>query len=119
MWVYDGRANVPTITKKSRPLTSAHFEEFERCFGLDPNGLASRREADSTQDRWRAFGNDQIIERGYKIDSFKWLRDADLDDPDEIVDPAELVTDAIAELQAAVSELNQLQKLLDDAELAA
>ncbi len=26
VWVYDGRANVPSITKKSRPLTDLHFE---------------------------------------------------------------------------------------------
>ncbi len=72
--------------------------------------------ADSPDDRWRRFTLEEIIERGYKIDSFKWLRDDELDDPDEILDPAELVTDAIAELQAAVSELHELQKLLDVAE---
>ena len=90
--------------------------EFERCFGDDPNGRAKRSSSDSPDDRWRSFTLDEVIERGYKIDSFKWLRDDELDDPDEILDPAELVTDAIAELQAAVSELHELQKLLDVAE---
>jgi type I restriction enzyme M protein len=118
LWLYDARANVPAITKKSRPLTAAHFVEFERCFGDDPNGLAVRSEADSADDRWHRFSQNEIIERGYKIDSFKWLRDEELDDPDEILDPGELVTDAIAELQAAVTELNALQKLLDDSEVA-
>ncbi len=117
LWVYDARANVPTITKKSRPLTPAHFAEFERCFGDDPNGRAKRAAADSPDDRWRSFTLDEIIERGYKIDSFKWLRDDELDDADEVLDPAELVTDAIAELQAAVAELHELQKLLDPAEV--
>ena len=116
LWVYDARANVPTITKKSRPLTPAHFAEFERCFGDDPHGRAKRSVADSPDERWRNFTLEEIIDRGYKIDSFKWLRDDDLDDPDEILDPAELVTDAIAELQAAVGELHDLQKLLDVAE---
>jgi len=116
LWVYDGRANVPTITKKSRPLSAEHFSAFEHCYGDDPNGRATRSPADSPDDRWRSFTLDEIIERGYKIDSFKWLRDDQLDDPDEIVDPAELVTDAIAELQAAVVELHELQKLLDVAE---
>jgi len=116
LWVYDGRANVPTITKKSRPLSAEHFSTFERCYGDDANGLAKRSPADSPDDRWRSFTLDEIIERGFKIDSFKWLRDDQLDDPDEIIDPAELVTDAIAELQAAVEELNALQKLLDVAE---
>jgi type I restriction enzyme M protein len=119
LWLFDARANVPAITKKSRPLTAVHFAQFERCYGDDPNGHAKRNEADSKDDRWRRFSLEEIIERGYKIDSFKWLRDEELDDPDEILDPAELVTDAIAELQAAVIELHELQKLLDDAEAAA
>lgn len=119
LWLYDARANVPTITKKSRPLTDAHFADFERCYGDDPNGHATRGEADSAENRWHSFSLDEIIERGYKIDSFKWLRDEELDDPDEVLDPADLVTEAIAELQAAVTELHELQKLLDNAEVAA
>lgn len=119
LWVYDARANVPTITKKSRPLTPAHFASFERCYGDEAYGRATRSTADSPDDRWRPFALDEIIERGYKIDSFKWLRDNEIDDPDEILDPTELVTDAIAELQAAVSDLHKLQKLLSDAEVVA
>jgi type I restriction enzyme M protein len=119
LWLYDARTNVPSITKKARPLTPAHFAEFERCYGEDPNGKAKRSESDSPESRWRKFSLEEVIERGYKIDSFKWLRDDESDDPDEIVDPAELATDAIAELQAAVKELQELQKLLEGAEAAA
>src|SRR5207249_4700359 len=35
-WIYDARASQPKITKKDRPLTAAHFGEFERCYGADP-----------------------------------------------------------------------------------
>lgn len=116
LWLYDARTNVPTITKKARPLTPAHFTEFERCYGDDPNGKVKRSEKDSTDDRWRSFTLEEIIERGYKIDSFKWLRDEELDDPDEILDPAELIADTIAELQAATAELHELQKMFDRVE---
>jgi type I restriction enzyme M protein len=116
LWLYDARTNVPTITKKARPLTPSHFAEFERCFGDDPNGEAKRLESDSPEGRWRRFRLDEVIDRGYKIDSFKWLRDEDLAQSDEVLDPVELVTDAVAELQAAVSELHELQKLVADAE---
>jgi type I restriction enzyme M protein len=119
LWLYDGRANVPSITKKSRPLTPAQFAAFEHCYGGNPNGTSRRAAADSTDDRWRSFGIEEIIERGYKIDSLKWLRDDEPDDADGVLDPMELVTDAIAELQAAVIELHELQKLLDDAEVEA
>ena len=118
LWLYDARANVPTITKKARPLTGAHFADFERCYGDDAGGNANRSESDSPDDRWHRFTLDEIRERGYKIDSFKWLRDEKLDDPGEILDPVELVSDAIAELQAAVAELHELQKLLDETEVA-
>ena len=54
-WVYDGRTNVPGITKKERPLTEAHFAEFEKCYGPDPNGrprgTVSRKAEDSAEDR--------------------------------------------------------------------
>lgn len=114
VWVYDARANVPTITKKSRPLTDAHFADFEKCYGADPNGQAPRNPSDSRDSRWRVFGIDEVRDRGYKIDSFKWLRDDELDDVDELGDPAELLSEAAGELQSAVARLVNLQKLLGD-----
>ena len=119
LWVYDARTNVPKITKVERPLTPAHFADFERVYGDDPDGESKRSEQDSAEDRWRCFGVDEVIERGYKIDSFRWLRDEDLDDPDEVIDPGELVAEAVAELEAAIGQLNDLQKLLGDTEIVA
>src|SRR3954464_7775298 len=49
VWIYDGRTNVPGITKKDRPLSPAHFAEFEKCFGDDPNGRAKRKPTDSKE----------------------------------------------------------------------
>ncbi|MFE8949055.1 N-6 DNA methylase [Streptomyces sp. NPDC007856] len=112
VWVYDARANVPKITKKSRPLTPAHFAEFEKCYGGDPNGLSERAIGDSPENRWRSFTIDEVRERHYKLDSFKWLRDEDLDDPDELPEPEELITEAMEELQLALDGLIDMQKLL-------
>ncbi|MCP2290967.1 type I restriction-modification system subunit M [Nocardia amikacinitolerans] len=112
LWVYDARANVPSVTKKSRPLTDAHFAEFEQCYGSDPNGHAPRHEAGSADGRWRVFGIDEVKARDYKIDSFKWLRDDELDDPEALGDPDELLSSAVAELQSALTEITKLQKLL-------
>lgn len=113
VWVYDGRTNVPHITKKDRPLTPEHFTEFERCYGPDPNGRARRNPSDSKEDRWRSFSIEEIKQRDYKIDGLKWLKDESLDDGDEAVEPEELATDAIAELQAASEELTQALTLLE------
>jgi type I restriction enzyme M protein len=113
MWLYDGRSNVPHITKKDRPLTSEHFVEFEKCFGADPNGKAKRKPTDSKEDRWRKFSIDEVKGRDFKIDSLKWLKDESLDDTDDLVDPEELATDAIAELEAAVEELKAIVMMFE------
>jgi type I restriction enzyme M protein len=113
VWIYDGRANVPKITKKSRPLTAKHFAEFELCFGEDPNGLASRSGGDSIQDRWHSFSIAEVKDKHYKLDAFKWLRDEEIDDPDELPDPEELITEVMEELQLALDDLADIQRLLD------
>ncbi len=114
VWIYDARANVPKITKTNRPLTARHFAEFERCYGQDPSGISKRSESDSTTDRWRPFTIAQVKERHYKLDGFKWLRDEELDDPDELLEPEELVTTAMEELQLALDDLADIQKLLEN-----
>jgi type I restriction enzyme M protein len=114
MWVYDARSNVPHITKKDRPLTPEHFSEFEKCYGADPNGRAKRKPSDSKEDRWHSFSLDEIKRRDYKIDSLKWLKDESFDDGDGLLEPEELATDAVAELQAAVEELTTIISLLED-----
>lgn len=113
-WVYDGRTNVPGITKKERPLTEAHFAEFETCYGPDPNGRARRDAADSTEDRWRPFHVTELAAHGYKVDSLKWLRDEGLGDGADLPEPALLAGEAIAELEAAVEELQRIVTMLED-----
>src|SRR5206468_465112 len=66
-WIYDARANVPKITKKSRPLTAAHFTEFEKCYGENPYGLSKRNESVSPEGRWRCFTLEEIKQHHYKV----------------------------------------------------
>jgi type I restriction enzyme M protein len=112
-WIYDCRSNIPGITKKDRPLTKGHFAEFVACYGTDPNGRSKRKPEDSKDDRWRRFHISEVKKRDYKLDSFKWIRDESLEDADELPEPEELATDAIAELEGAVEELNQVLALLE------
>jgi type I restriction enzyme M protein len=109
VWLYDGRANVPGITKKDRPLTKAHFEDFERCYGEDPNGKSPRTETG----RFRCFGIEEIKKREYKLDGFKWIKDESLDDAEDLGEPEEIITEAMTQLSAAIDELNQVLKLLE------
>jgi type I restriction enzyme M protein len=114
VWIYDARTNVPSITKKDRPLALAHFAEFEKCYGSDPNGRAKRKASDSKQDRWRSFHIGEVKERDFKLDGFKWLKEERQDDADDLPEPEELATEAIAELGEAVIELNRILGLLEN-----
>ncbi|HEX3555820.1 MAG TPA: class I SAM-dependent DNA methyltransferase [Thermoanaerobaculia bacterium] len=111
VWVYDARTNVPRITKKDRPLTHEHLRAFEECYGRDPHG-GFRRAADPRDDRWRPFSMAEIRAHDFKIDGLKWLREESLED--ELPEPEELATEAIAELRKAVSELSSILLLLED-----
>lgn len=123
VWIYDARTNVPGVTKKDRPLTADHFAEFEKCYGNDPNGSSKRKQSDSKPeqgwvggDRWRKFSLAEMKERDFKLDGLKWLREESTDDSDEAFEPDELATDAIAELEGAVQELNAILALIANAD---
>ena len=112
VWIYDARANVPTITKKDRPLTFGHLSQFEVCYGSDAFGRANRRETDSSDNRWRKFEQSQIERQDYKLDSFKWLPDEETEENGELTDPDALLTEAIDELRRAIDDLAGVQLLL-------
>jgi len=112
-WIYDARTNIPKVTKTRRPLTAAHFREFEDCFGADPHGASPRAESDSSAGRWRSFSIEEVKEHHYKLDAFRWIRDDALDALDELAEPEELIAEAMAELQLALDGLSDLQQLLD------
>jgi type I restriction enzyme M protein len=113
VWIYDCRTNVPSITKKSRPLTTGHFTEFEHCFGIDPFGRGARRQEDSNEDRWRQFGIADVRARDFKFDTLRWLREESLDDLDDLPEPEEMITDVTLELQDALVELERILAMLD------
>jgi len=112
VWIFDARTNVPGITKKDRPLSAEHFKDFEKCYGSDPNGKAKRKASDSKDDRWRSFPISEVKEKEFKLDGFKWLKEESLEDADDLPEPDELVTEAIAELEGAVASLKQVMKNL-------
>ena len=56
---------------------------------------------------------EEVRSRHFKLDAFKWLRDEEQDDPDDMPEPEELVTEIMEELQLALDDLSDLQRLLD------
>jgi type I restriction enzyme M protein len=111
VWIFDARSNVPGITKKDRPLTPAHFAEFEAVYGRDANGRSQRRETGETG-RFRRFHISDVKERDYKLD-ITWLKDESLEDADDLPEPQDLAAEAITELEAVVDDLREMMALLE------
>lgn len=108
LWIYDARTNVPSITKKDRPLIAGHFEEFEKCFGSDPNGRSERKETE----RFKKFSFEEIRDRGFHLD-IKWLKSDEIDE-DASLDPEELI-ESIKESEHKIHEhLEKIQEVLSN-----
>ena len=111
VWIFDARSNVPGITKKDRPLTPQHFAEFEKCYGVDPNGQGRRKDL-GEGGRFRKFHVSEIKDRKYKLD-ITWLRDESLEDSDGLPEPQDLASEAITELEAVVDDLKEILELIE------
>lgn len=114
-WIYDNRTNIPGVTKKDRPLVSHMFEEFEKCYGKDPNGQSKRTDL-GDEGRFRKFSLSQIKERNYNLD-ITWLKDCGLEDPNSLPEPQILASDAITELNTCIDELQDIMTLIDKEEM--
>jgi len=110
VWIFDCRSNIPSCTKKDRPLTEEMFKDFEACYGSDPNGN-SKRTDQGESGRFRSFSIKEIKERNYNLD-IKWLKDDSLDDPDNLPEPADLISEAVTELEAVLDELNEITAMI-------
>jgi hypothetical protein len=110
-WIYDNRTNIPGVTKKDRPFITQMFEEFEKCYGIDPNGQAKRKEMGDLGS-FRKFSLARIKERDYNLD-ITWLKDEGLEGPNSLPKPQVLAADAITELNACVDELQEILTLIE------
>lgn len=112
VWIFDARTNIHGITKKDRPLTSKHFDEFEKSYGTDPNGMSQRIDL-GINGRFRKFPISIIKENGYKLD-ITWLKDETIDVTDSLSTPQELALEAISELEAAIEDFKEVLILLEN-----
>lgn len=110
VWIFDARSNVPSITKKERPLTPEHFEEFEKYYGSDPNGQSKRDSGE--KGRFRKFHISEIKDRDYKLD-ITWLKDESLEDAEDLPEPQDLAAEAITELEVVVDDLRDILQLIE------
>lgn len=109
VWVCDLRTNIPPFGK-TRPMTRAHFADFEREFGPDPCGKAERSDG-GEESRFRVFSREQIAERGDNLD-ITWLRDEAAGDG-TLPEPEVIAAEIIANLRTALEEMEALAAELE------
>lgn len=88
-----------------------HFKEFEQFYGPDPNGRSKRKDL-GPECRFRKFHISEIKDRNYKLD-IMWLRDETLEDADDMPEPEELRAEAVAEVESAVVDLEEIAGMLE------
>lgn len=110
VWVYDMRANMPAFGK-TRPLTVAAFQDFEKVFGDDPNGNAKRQDL-GEESRWRCFSRQQITDRNDNLD-IAWLRDTEAEAEEQLTEPEDIAAAIIGHLKAALEEIEALSEELE------
>lgn len=102
VWVYDMRTNMDAFGK-TKPLTVADFESFEKAFGKDPLGKAKRKD-EGKEGRFRFFKREEIAARNENLD-ISWLKDTSNDPEDDMTEPDELATAIATHLKNALEEI--------------
>lgn len=108
VWIYDQRTNISNVTK-GQPLTEAHFADFRASYGPHPTPRPGQRQE---SERFRCFSREGLAARDDNLDLF-WLRDATLDDPNDLPELEDLVGEALTRLETAMDALNELAAVLE------
>lgn len=105
-WIYDARTNLQNVTKRARPLTDAHFEDFVKCYGKKPNGTSKRIE----NERFKSFTIDEIKTNNYQLD-FRWMKMETDNELSHLTTPREVIEYALEEVMAMANGLKELLEI--------
>ena len=97
LWVYDLRTNMH-FTLKQNPLRRQDLDEFVECYG------GRSRDARVEHERWRCFTYDEIVARDKANLDITWLKDASLQDMDDLPAPDVIARQIVEDLTAALEE---------------
>jgi type I restriction enzyme M protein len=107
VWVYDLRTNVPKVTK-GHPLTADYFTDFSAGYGPRHTPRPGERQPG---ERFHRFTRQEIADRDDNLDIF-WLKDESLENPDDLPEPEDLLSEAMTRLETALEALNELAMIL-------
>jgi len=97
LWVYDLRTN-QHFTLKQNPLRPEHLQEFVDVFRPGERHLREESE------RFHRFSYEDLIARDKVSLDITWLRDASLEDVDDLPPPDVLAQEIVDDLEAAIAE---------------
>jgi type I restriction enzyme M protein len=98
---YELRTN-QRFTLKERPLQRSHLDDFVAVAKL------AERHKRKESERFRRFSYDELIKRDkLNLDIF-WLKDASLDDPDNLPPPDEIAAEIVESLEAALQRFRSV-----------
>ncbi len=108
LWVYDLRTNLH-FTLKQNPLRRAHLDEFVDCYRV-----GARYERVESE-RFRSFPYDELVARDKANLDITWLRDASLEDLDDLPAPEVIAREIVEDLTAALAEFEAVATALERA----
>jgi type I restriction enzyme M protein len=109
LWVYDLRTN-QRFTLKQNPLRREHLQDFVDCYA--PGKPRSSR---SMSERFRSFDYDELLARDKVNLDITWLRDASLEDLDNLPAPEIIAREIVEDLTAALAEFEAVAAALEGA----
>lgn len=111
LWIYDLRTN-QHFTLKTKPLQRKDLDEFVECY--NPANRYERKPTWSEEDtdgRWRAYDYDELVARDKASLDIFWLKDASLEDSENLPAPRVIAAEIVEDLEAA---LEQMKLIADD-----
>jgi type I restriction enzyme M protein len=107
LWVYDLRTN-QHFTLKQNPLRRHHLDEFVSCYA--PGRPRSDR---IESERFKSFTYDELVARDKANLDITWLRDASLEDMDNLPPPKIIAREIVEDLTAAPAEFEAVAAALE------
>lgn len=107
LWVYDLRTN-QHFTLKQNPLRRHHLDEF-----VDGYLTGRPRDERTESERWKSYSYDELAARDKANLDITWLRDASLEDADNLPAPEVIAREIVEDLTAALAEFEAVAAALE------
>lgn len=119
IWYYDMRTNMPSFGKRT-PFTEKAFDDFVYAYsgGIAVDDLVQydgtiddAKRNTITDERWQNISRETVIAKNYSLD-LGLIADSSLTNAEDLGEPLEIAQEALQELKAIQTELENLIKEL-------